>query len=139
MGLVVVESIEICLEILNFEVLDSNADIICASQFFKLHLSHVCVLSELIINLDLLLMHFNIFLGADILNLAADLNTVFFSYALKLFTVFSLHVLEHGLALNQNISDFNSLKPDAPALNDIKHLTADLLTKLLSLLQQLFS
>lgn len=84
-------------------------------------------------------MQFILFLGADILNLAADLNTVNFSNALELFTVLSLHVLEHGLALNQNISDFNSLKPDAPALNDIKHLTADLLTKLLSLLQQLFS
>jgi len=41
MVLVGVESIEICLEILNFEVLDSNTDTVFASQLFKLHLDIV--------------------------------------------------------------------------------------------------
>ena len=65
-------------------------------------------------------------LGGHDINLVGNLHLVKFGILAHLLAVGSLQVLEQRGRTDLDLSDLESLKPDAPPLDDLKHLLLDL-------------
>lgn len=133
------EFLEIPSQVSNFLLLNGHADFMSAAKFTELHVLIFVVFGQFSVKLNLLFRHLCVFLRTNRFDLTADFHAVDFSDTFKLLTVLGLHVLEDRLALNQDVSDFDGLKPDTPTLNDFCHFITDLSAKFLALLQHLLS
>lgn len=67
-----------------------------------------------------------------ITNLSLVFNLQKFSLFGLLLTEFSLHILEKSARANFYVSDFNSLKPDTPALDNFGHFVSDSISESLT-------
>lgn len=86
-----------------------------------------------------LLLHDELFLAADFVDLALDHESVELRLLLHLLAIIGLHVNEQRGRADYDVGDLYGLKPDAPALDDLEHLLLDRLAHLGALAEHLLN
>ena len=84
-----------------------------------------------------LLLHDEVVLGLDLIDLALDDHLVELCFLLHLLAEVGLQILEKRARTDDDVSDLDGLKPDTPAFNDIEHLLLDGLADLRALAEHL--